>query len=146
VYSVCCIEQYFLMLYCFIMCRIKIKFSYSYSYSYNNPNPNPNHNFIATDTISYLITWLPIQKFLFFPSYKLPIMEHLRLYVGVIKIQSQYEYLHMNFISRHCNNPNPNHNHYFIATNTISYLITWLPIQKFPPLSGEPNSSIEFLV
>ena len=25
-------------------------------------------------------------------------MEHLRLYVGVIKIQSQYEYVHMNFI------------------------------------------------
>ena len=32
--------------------------------------------------------------FFFFPPYKLPIMEHLRLYVGVIKIQSQYEYLH----------------------------------------------------
>ena len=47
---------------------------------------NCQYNFIET----------VIAIFFFFPSYKLPIMEHLRLYVGVIKIQSQYEYLHAN--------------------------------------------------
>ena len=30
---------------------------------FNNPNPNPNHNFIATDNISYLITYPEVPSF-----------------------------------------------------------------------------------
>ena len=92
-----------------------------YKYIRENRDVSLAKSLIKFVNCQYNLIETVISIFFFFPSYKLPIMEHLR-YVGVIKIQSQYEYLHAN-VESIINRKRTKNNYCFTfhIVNTFSY-------------------------
>ena len=93
-----------------------------YKYIRENRDVSLPKSLIKFVNCQYNLIETVIAIFFFFPSYKLPIMGHFRLYVGVIKIQSQYEDVHAN-VESIINRKRTKNNYCFAfhIMNTFSY-------------------------